>query len=55
MVIYLRMVIYLQQDADDLHMVWLMSLPCLYLFPHKNPEWFTFASLVLMQVVLQKM
>jgi len=39
------MVIYLQQDADDLHMVWLMSLPCLYLFPHKNPEWFTFGLL----------
>ena len=35
-------VICLEQGADDLHMVQLMSLPPHHLLLHENPEWFTF-------------
>jgi len=39
------MVICLEQDANDLHMVQLMPLPHHHLLLHENPEWFIFLVL----------
>ena len=36
------MVICLERDADDLHMVQLMPLPPHHLLLQQNPEWFIF-------------
>jgi len=48
------MVICLEQGANDLHMVQLMSLLPHHLLLHRNPEWFEPFWCQLTHVVLEK-
>jgi len=40
------MVIYLEQGANDLNMIWLMPLPPHCLLLHSNPKWFNLSMVL---------